>query len=388
MTKQYSIDTRVIHGGQEVDPTTGAVMPPIYLSSTYQQEKPGMHKGFEYSRSQNPTRFAYERCIANLESGTRGFAFASGMAAASTVMSLLEPGDHVVAVDDLYGGTYRFFTKVNNPHSHIDFSFVDLTNIENLKAAINKKTKLIWIETPSNPLLKLADLEKIIKLVKSLNQNILTLVDNTFATPMIQRPLEYGFDMVMHSATKYLNGHSDLIGGVVVVGDNNALADKLVFLQNSIGAIQGPFDSFLALRGLKTLALRMRAHCDNALEIAKILAKDYKKKISKIYYPGLTEHPQFDLAQKQMNYGFGGIISLELVDGMPAVEHFLSKLELFTLAESLGGIESLINHPARMTHASIPKDIRERQGITDGLLRLSVGIENLDDLVNAIRYAL
>ena len=376
-TKNLNIATRVIHGGQAVDPSTGAVMPPIYTTSTYKQASPGEHQGFEYSRTHNPTRFAYERCIADLESGSRGYAFASGLAAENTVMALLKPGDHVISMNDIYGGSYRLFTKVTSKTSGIDFSFVDLTNTEHLQSAITSKTKLIWIETPTNPLLKLVDLAKIADIAKK--HNILTLADNTFATPMIHRPLEYGFDLVLHSATKYLNGHSDMIGGVVVVGDNKDLAEELAFLQNSMGAIQGPFDSYLALRGLKTLALRMRAHCDTSLELANFLERDYKKLLNKIYYPGLQSHTQHKLATTQMSYGFGGIISLELKDYNSAVK-FLSKLKLFTLAESLGGVESLVNHPAKMTHASIPVEIRKNLGITDGLIRLSVGIESVEDL--------
>ena len=344
----------------------------FYTSSTYKQKKPGVHQGFEYSRSQNPTRFAYERCIANLESGTQGFAFASGMAAATTVMSLLKSGDHVVAMDDLYGGTYRLFTKISSTCNNLDFSFVDLSDINNLTAAITDKTKLIWIETPTNPLLKLADLEKIADIAKK--NNILTLADNTFATPILQRPIELGIDLVLHSATKYLNGHSDIIGGVVVVGDNQELAEQMAFLQNSMGAVQGPFDSYLALRGLKTLSIRMKSHCDNALELASFLETNYGHKLNNIYYPGLSSYKQHDLAKSQMTAGFGGIISIDIEGGLAQAEKFLEKLKVFTLAESLGGVESLVNHPAIMTHASIPKDIRDSLGITDGLVRLSVGI--------------
>lgn len=386
MSVEYKLATRVIHGGEEFDPTTGAVMPPIYTTSTYRQSKPGQHQGFEYSRSQNPTRFAYERCIANLESGTQAFAFASGMAAVTTVVNLLRPGDHVIAMDDLYGGTYRLFTKVVNLSNDLDFSFVDLSNIDNLLGAITDKTKLIWVETPTNPLLKLADLKAIAEVAKQ--KNILTIADNTFASPIIQRPLEYGFDMVLHSATKYINGHCDMIGGIVVVGDNPELAENLGFLQNSIGAIQGAFDSYLALRGVKTLALRMQAQCANAKALADDLLEYMPGKISKIYYPGLENHPQHELAKRQMAAGFGGIISLELKGGLTAVHEFLEKLKIFTLAESLGGVESLVNHPATMTHASVPREVRDELGITDGLLRLSVGIEDIDDLRNDLVRAL
>lgn len=392
-----NIATRVIHGGQEVDKSTGAVMPPIYATSTYKQAKPGVHQGYEYSRSQNPTRKAYENCMANLESGSRAFAFASGMAAATTVMNLFKPGDHIISMDDLYGGTYRLFTGVASTQSGLDFSFVDLSDTENLEAIIKSNikpnTKLIWIESPTNPLLKLVDLAKIVKIAKK--YNILTLVDNTFATPMIQRPLEYGIDLVLHSATKYLNGHSDIVGGIVVIDEHRSsehqeLSDRLAYLHNATGAIQGPFDSFLALRGLKTLAIRMRAHCDNSLELAKYLEHEYllnKKLINKIYYPGLESFKQYSLAKSQMNFGFGGIISFELNGGYKAVEKFLEKLNIITLAESLGGVESLINYPAVMTHAAIPKDIRDRLGVTEGLVRLSVGIENLADLKNDLDRA-
>lgn len=386
MTKDYKLATRVIHGGQTFDPSTGAVMPPIYTTSTYRQARPGEHQGFEYSRSQNPTRFAYERCVAGLESGEQGFAFASGMAAITTVMHLLKPGDHIVAMDDLYGGSYRLFTRVVNETNGLDFSFVDLSNIDNLKRAITSKTKLIWVETPTNPLLKLADLKAIADIAKQ--KNILTIADNTFASPMIQRPLELGFDMVLHSATKYLNGHCDMIGGIVVVNNNKDLIEKLGFLQNSMGAIQGPFDSYFALRGVKTLALRMRAHCDNAFTIAKHLQDNHVDKISKLYYPGLESHPQHQLAKQQMRFGFGGIISLELAGGLDSALKFIEKLKIFTLAESLGGVESLVNHPAIMTHASVPVEVRNQLGITDGLLRLSVGIEDIDDLLRDIDTAI
>jgi cystathionine gamma-lyase len=387
--------TRVIHGGQEVDKTTGAVIPPIYATSTYKQAKPGVHQGYEYSRTHNPTRSAYEKCIANLESGEAAFAFSSGMAAVNTVMALFKPGDHIIAMDDLYGGSYRLFTEVASKSHGLYFDFVDLSDTENLENLIREKlqnnTKLIWIESPTNPLLKLVDLAKISAIAKK--YEVLTLVDNTFASPMIQRPLEYGIDLVLHSATKYINGHSDIVGGVVVATKDPAksyLTDRLQYLSNAMGAIQGPFDSFLALRGLKTLAIRMQAHCQNGLEIAQYLEQKYLKDaklISKIYYPGLKSHPQHQLAQEQMSFGFGGIISFELAGGYLAVEKFLSKLQIITLAESLGGVESLINYPVVMTHAAIPKSIRDKLGVTEGVLRLSVGIEDVNDLKNELDIA-
>lgn len=368
-------NTRAIHAGQSPDPTTGAVMTPVYATSTYRQTSPGVHQGYEYSRTKNPTRDAYEACIANLESGRRGFAFASGMAAINTVIDLLDAGDHVIATDDLYGGTYRLFETVKTRTSKLSFSFVEMQSPDQILAAMRPETRMIWIETPSNPMLKLADLEKIIQIAHQ--HQWITVVDNTFATPWIQRPLELGADIVIHSATKYLNGHSDVISGVVIVGENEALAEKLAFLQNSCGAVAGPFDSFLVLRSLKTLALRMQRHCDNAMALAHWL--EQHSKIKKVIYPGLKSHPQHSLAVRQMN-GFGGMISM-LIDGdLDDAKRFLSRCEIFTLAESLGGVESLIEHPAIMTHASIPVEKRQELGILDGLIRLSVGIEHIDDL--------
>ncbi len=380
-TKHF--DTRSIHAGQSPDPSTGAVMTPIYATSTYHQSAPGVHQGFEYSRTQNPTRFAYEDCVKSLESGARGFAFASGMAAINTVIDLLDAGSHVIAMDDLYGGTFRLFDKVKKRTSHLSFSFVDMTNIDNIKAAITPNTRLLWLESPSNPMLKLADLQKIATLCRQ--HHILTVADNTFATPWIQRPLELGFDIVLHSATKYLNGHSDVVSGVVVVADNPSLVDKMAFLQNSCGAIAGPFDSFLVLRSLKTLSLRMQRHCDNAATLADWLAKH--PKIEKVIYPGLSSHPQHHLAKKQMHH-FGGMISMVVKGGLEDSMRFLSRCELFTLAESLGGVESLIEHPAIMTHASIPAEKRKLLGIVDGFVRLSVGIEYIDDLIADLNFAL
>jgi cystathionine gamma-lyase len=375
--------TRQIHAGQKPDPSTGAIMTPIYATSTYVQESPGVHKGFEYSRSQNPTRFAYEDCIADLEDGTAGFAFASGLSAMNTILELLPHNSHIISMDDLYGGTYRLFDKVKRLSGNHEFSFVSLDNPDIIKKHIKSNTKMIWIETPTNPLLKLADLEIISKIGRE--NNIITVCDNTFATPYLQKPLNYGIDIVVHSATKYLNGHSDMIGGIAVVGKNKELEEKLRFLQNAIGAIQGPFDSFLALRGLKTLSLRMNAHCHNAFEIAKYL--ESHPAVEKVIYPGLKSHPQHALAEKQMKL-FGGMITVILKGGLENSRKFLENCKIFSLAESLGGVESLIEHPAIMTHASIPEKEREKLGISDGLVRLSVGIEDLEDLLEDLKNAL
>jgi len=379
---RHGFTTRTIHAGQQPDPSTGAIMPPIYATSTYVQDSPGVHKGYEYSRSQNPTRMAYERCIADLESGDQGYAFASGLASIATLLDTLSPGDHVITMDDLYGGSYRLFENVRRGSQGLDFSMVDLSDLTALESAIKDNTRLIWVETPTNPLLKLADLEAIAAIAKK--RGILCCCDNTFASPWVQRPLELGFDLVMHSATKYLNGHSDMIGGVLVVRDNPELAEKLEYLHNAVGAIQGPFDSFLALRGLKTLALRMQRHCESAIQIAEFL--ESHAAVERVYYPGLKSHPQHELARRQMN-GFGGMVTVVLKGGLPAATSFLEKVELFALAESLGGVESLIEHPAIMTHASIPAEQRKALGIDDGLIRLSVGIEDLDDLVADITQA-
>ncbi|MDG2521248.1 cystathionine gamma-synthase [Caulobacter segnis] len=376
--------TRTIHGGQSHDPTTGAVMVPIYATSTYAQTSPGEHKGFEYSRSHNPTRFAFERAVADLESGTAGFAFASGLAAASTILEILDSGAHVIASDDLYGGSFRLFDKVRKRSAGLTFSFVDMADLSAIEAAIRPETKMIWVETPTNPMLRLADLAAIAELAKK--HGLITVADNTFCSPYVQRPLELGFDVVMHSATKYLNGHSDVVAGVAVVGDNAEIADKLKFLQNAIGGVLGPFDSFLALRGVKTLALRMQRACDNALAIAEWL--EARSDIARVVYPGLASHPQHELAKRQMMHGFGGIISVDIKGGLAPARRMLERTRLFTLAESLGGVESLIEHPAIMTHASIPPQQREALGITDGLVRLSVGIEDLDDLKSDLAQAL
>ncbi|GAB2492683.1 cystathionine gamma-synthase [Pseudoxanthomonas sangjuensis] len=372
---QWAQGTLAIHGGQSHDPSTGAVMPPIYATSTYAQSSPGVHQGFEYSRTQNPTRFAYERCVAALEGGSRGFAFASGMAATSTVLELLDSGDHVVAMDDIYGGSYRLFERVRKRSAGLDFGFVDLTDLDAFEAAITAKTKLVWIETPTNPMLKVVDIAAVADVARK--HGLLVVVDNTFASPILQQPLKLGAHIVVHSATKYLNGHSDMVGGVAVVGDDAELTDRLAFLQNSVGAVQGPFDSFLALRGLKTLHLRMKAHCDNALALAQWL--EAHPAVENVIYPGLASHPQHALASRQMQ-GYGGIISIELRGGAEAAKRFCESTRLFTLAESLGGVESLVNLPALMTHASIPPERRARLGISDGLVRLSVGVEVEGDL--------
>jgi cystathionine gamma-lyase len=381
--RRYAPGTLAIHAGQSPDPSTGAVMPPIYATSTYAQSSPGVHQGFEYSRTHNPTRFAYERCVAGLEGGSRGFAFASGLAATSTLLELLDSGDHVVAMDDLYGGSYRLFERVRRRSAGLDFSFADLTDPAAFEAAITPRTKLVWIETPTNPLLKIVDIAAIAAIAK--RRGLLVAVDNTFASPILQRPLEHGADIVMHSATKYLNGHSDMVGGMLVVGDNDELGEQLAFLQNSVGAVQGPFDSFLALRGLKTLHLRMRAHCENAQALAGWLQAH--PAVADVIYPGLPGHPHHALAKRQMD-GFGGMLSIRLKGGFEAAKRFCERTELFTLAESLGGVESLVNHPAVMTHASIPPDRRAALGIGDELVRLSVGIEDVADLRADLQAAL
>ena len=381
---KQGFETRAIHAGQEPDPTTGAIMTPIYTSSTYVQESPGVHKGYDYSRSVNPTRKALEACIADLEGSNFGYAFASGMAASATVLELLNSGDHVIAMDDLYGGTYRLFENVRKRSAGLDFTFCDLSDLSTLENSINEKTKMIWIETPTNPLLKIADLEAISSFAKS--HNLIAVCDNTFCSPFVQNPLEFGFDIVVHSATKYLNGHSDLIGGVVVCSnDKEELASEILYLQNAVGSIMNPFDSFLLLRSLKTLPIRMERHCSNAHKIALYL--ESHDAIEKVIYPGLESHPQHEIAKKQMN-GFGGMISVVLKGGLESATKFLERTELFSLAESLGGVESLIEHPAIMTHASIPPEIREEIGISDGLVRLSVGIESIEDLMLDIENSL
>ncbi|UYC11553.1 cystathionine gamma-synthase [Xanthomonas sp. CFBP 8445] len=378
-----ALATLAIHGGQHPDPSTGAVMPPIYATSTYAQSSPGEHQGFEYSRTHNPTRFAYERCVAALEGGSRGFAFASGMAATATVIELLDSGSHVIAMDDLYGGSYRLFERVRKRTAALEFGFVDLTDPAAFEAAIRPTTRMVWIETPTNPMLKIVDIAAIAAIARK--HGLLVVVDNTFASPLLQRPLALGADIVVHSATKYLNGHSDMVGGMAVVGDNAELAEQLAFLQNSVGGVQGPFDSFLALRGLKTLPLRMRAHCDNALALAQWL--ETHPAVEKVIYPGLPSHPQHALAGRQMA-GYGGIVSIVLKGGFDAAKRFCERTRLFTLAESLGGVESLVNHPAVMTHASVPVARREQLGISDALVRLSVGVEDVEDLRGDLERAL
>jgi len=379
---QYGFGTRAIHAGQHPDPSTGAIMTPIYATSTYVQRSPGKHQGYEYSRTQNPTRMAYERCVADLEGGVAGFAFGSGMAAAATVLDLLDSGSHVMAMDDLYGGTYRLFERVRRRSAGLDFSFVDLNDAAAMQAALKPNTRMIWAETPTNPMLKLVDLAKVAAFAKK--HGLLLVVDNTFCSPMVQRPLEFGADLVVHSATKYINGHSDMVGGIVVASTDE-LAERMAFLQNSVGAIAGPFDAFLAMRGLKTLHLRMRAHCANALELAKWL--EQHPAVARVIYPGLKSHPQHALARRQM-HGFGGIVSIEVKGGLKAAKRMLERCKLFSLAESLGGVESLIEHPAIMTHASVPAANRKRLGISDGLIRLSVGVEDVEDLRAELASAL
>lgn len=381
--RKPGLGTLAIHAGQSPDPSTGAVMTPIYATSTYAQSSPGVHQGFEYSRSHNPTRFAYERCVAGLEGGTRGFAFASGLAATSTILELLDSGSHVIAMDDVYGGTYRLFERVRRRSAGLDFSWVDLSDAAAFEAAIRPETKMVWIETPTNPLLKLVDIEQIAAIARK--RGLIVVVDNTFSSPILQRPLELGAHIVMHSATKYLNGHSDMVGGMAVVGDDAEIADRMTFLQNAVGGVQGPFDSFLALRGLKTLHLRMKAHCENAQALAEWL--ETHPAIEKVLYPGLKSHPQYELAKRQM-HGPGGMISIYVKGGEAAARRMMERCEYFTVAESLGGVESLINHPAIMTHASVPAERRAALGIADNLVRLSVGVEDLRDLQGELTDAL
>jgi cystathionine gamma-lyase len=378
---KWRFNTRAIHAGQEADPTTGAVIVPIYATSTYKQEAPGVHKGFDYGRSHNPTRYAYERAVANLEGGEAGFAFASGMAAIGTILEILEAGSHIIATDDLYGGTYRLFERVRKRSSKLDVSYVDLTNMEALAAAVKPETRMLWLESPTNPLLKLLDIEAIAAFAKK--RGLITVVDNTFCSPWVQRPLEYGVDIVVHSATKYINGHSDIIGGVVVT--TAAYQEQIGFLQNAVGGIAGPFDSFLAHRGLKTLGIRLQRQCENAMALALWLEKH--PQVERVTYPGLPSHPQFELAKRQMPK-FGGMVTAILKGGTPKVISTLRRCEVFTLAESLGAIESLIEHPTTMTHATIPAEARKKIGIDDGLVRFSLGIENAEDLIDDLSQAL
>ena len=382
--KDYQFATKAIHSGQEPDPSTGAVIGPIYATSTYAQESPGVFKGYDYSRTSNPTRKSLEVCMADLENGGTGFAFSSGMAATATILELLDSGDHVISMDDVYGGTYRLFENVRRRSAGIEFSFANLSDPDSLLANLKENTKMIWVESPSNPLLKIVDLQKVSAFAKE--HGLVTVCDNTFCSPYIQKPLELGFDLVVHSATKYLNGHSDVVGGIAVCSDQREdLAENLAFLANSIGSIMGPFDSFLVLRSLKTLQVRMQQHCANAQQIADFLQAH--SGIDKVYYPGLPDHPNHAIAKSQMN-GFGGMVTAVLKGGLSSATKFLERTELFTLAESLGGVESLIEHPAIMTHASIPPEIRQELGIEDGLVRLSVGIEAVDDLVRDLDNAL
>ncbi|HEV2285055.1 MAG TPA: PLP-dependent aspartate aminotransferase family protein [Steroidobacteraceae bacterium] len=376
--------TRVIHGGQRPDPLTGAVMPPIYATSTYVQSSPGVHQGYDYSRSRNPTRDALQAAIANLEGGGAGFAFASGMAASATVLELLDAGSHIVAMHDLYGGSYRLLENVRKRSAGHSVSFVDLTDAAALAAAIRPETRLVWVETPTNPLLKVVDLAAVAALAR--RHRLSSVCDNTFATPFIQRPLEHGFDIVVHSTTKYLNGHSDSVGGAAAVRAGSELAERLGYLQNAIGGVSSPFDSFLTLRGIKTLALRMERHCDNALAVAQFLERH--PQVARVHYPGLASHPQHALARRQMQGGFGGIVTAVLHGGLPVARRTLERCRLFALAESLGGVESLIEHPGIMTHASLPEATRQALGISDGLIRLSVGVEDVDDLIGELRQAL
>ncbi|MEW5738613.1 MAG: cystathionine gamma-synthase [Myxococcota bacterium] len=373
-------DTLAIHAGQTPDPSTGAIMTPVYFTSTYVQDGPGEHKGYEYSRTRNPTRTALEACLAALEGAKFGNAFASGCAAADMLMHLLEAGDHVVVSDDVYGGTFRLFDKVFKRQG-LSFSFVDMTNPANIEKAITPKTKMLWVETPTNPMLKLIDLARAAELAKK--HKLISVCDNTFMTPYFQRPLEFGFDIVTHSTTKYLNGHSDCVGGFVCTNDA-ALAERIAFHQNAVGGVPGPMDSFLVLRGVKTLHLRMERHAQNAAKVAEFLTKH--PKVTRVTYPGLETHPQYALAKRQMK-GFGGMMTFDMKGGLEAARRFLKTVKVFACAESLGGVESLIEHPAIMTHASIPKENREKLGITDGLIRLSVGIEDAQDLVDDLKQA-
>ena len=380
---QQAFSTRAIHAGQEPDPSTGAVMPPIYATSTFKQRSPGEHTGFEYARTQNPTRMAFERCVADLESGRAGWAFSSGLAAMGTVLELLEADSHLVAIDDIYGGSWRLFERVRARSMGLRVSYIDPNQPQSLQAAIRDDTRMIWVETPSNPLLKVTDLAAVARAAKA--RGILTVCDNTFASPYLQRPLEFGFDIVLHSVTKYINGHSDAVGGVVVVGDNAELVERFDFMQNAIGSIMDPFTSFLALRGMKTLPLRMEKHCANALELAHWL--DRHPKTEKVIYPGLPKHPQHALAATQMR-GFGGMLAVYLRADLAGTKRFLESVRLFTLAESLGGVESLAGHPVLMSHASLPAERRAQLALTDNLVRLSVGIEDAQDLIADLEQAL
>jgi len=380
---RHAFATRAVHGGGEPDPATGAVATPIYATSTYAQESPGVNKGYAYARTRNPTREALERCLADLENGSVGFAFASGSAAIATVLECLDQGAHVIATDDLYGGTFRLFDRVRTRSAGLQMSLVDMSDPRKVEAAIRPQTRLIWVETPTNPLLKLVDLSAIAEIGR--RRGVWTAADNTFASPWVQRPLDHGFSVVVHSTTKYLNGHSDVIGGIAIVGDDHELSDRLRFLQNAVGGIASPFDSFLVLRGIKTLALRMERHCANAQKIAEAL--DRHPSVRRVVYPGLSNHPQHELARRQMS-GFGGMVTVELATDLAGTRRVLERVRLFTLAESLGGTDSLIEHPAIMTHASVPAEQRSALGIGDSLVRLSIGIEDADDLMADLEQAL
>jgi cystathionine gamma-lyase len=382
--KQLRFATRAIHGGQHPDPLTGAVMPPIYATSTYVQSSPGVHKGYDYSRSRNPTRDALQAALCDLEGGGAAFAFASGMAASSTVLELLDAGAHIVAMHDLYGGTYRLFENVRKRSAGHEVTFVDLTRPGALESALRPNTRLVWVETPSNPLLQLVDLASVAAVARA--KGLISVCDNTFATPFVQRPLEHGFDIVVHSTTKYLNGHSDCVGGAAIVRADSPLAERLGYLQNAVGGVPGPFDSFLTLRGIKTLALRMERHCANALAVAQFLAS--QPRVERVLYPGLPSHPQHALARRQMTGGYGGIVTAILQGTLDDARRMLERCHLFSLAESLGGVESLIEHPGIMTHASLPAAKRAALGIGDGLIRLSVGVEDAQDLIGDLKEAL
>ncbi|MBT4164659.1 MAG: PLP-dependent transferase [Porticoccaceae bacterium] len=383
-TKTQGFETKAIHAGQQPDPTTGAIMTPIYASSTYVQESPGVHKGYEYSRTHNPTRKALEDCVAALENGSGGFAFSSGMGATATVLEMLDSGDHVIAMDDLYGGTYRLFENVRKRSAGLEFTFANLSDLDNLEASLQENTKMIWVESPTNPLLKLVDLQVIAAFAK--RHDLIAVCDNTFCSPYVQKPLDFGFDIVVHSATKYLNGHSDVIGGIAVCAQGREdLVERMFYLSNAIGSIMSPFDSFMVLRSLKTLAVRMERHCQNAMKVATYL--ENHEAVERVYYPGLESHPHHELAMRQMN-GFGGMISVVLKGGLASATTFLENTDVFALAESLGGVESLVEHPAIMTHAAVPEAIRNEIGIVDGLVRLSVGLETLDDLMDDLGSAL
>jgi cystathionine gamma-lyase len=381
---KHAFATRVIHGGQRPDPLTGAVMPPIYATSTYVQSSPGVHKGYEYSRTANPTRDALQAAVANLEAGHAGFAFASGMAATATILELLDAGSHIIAMHDLYGGSYRILENVRKRSAGHDITFADLTDPLALEQALQPNTRMLWVETPTNPLLKIVNLGAVAKIAR--RHRLLSVCDNTFATPFIQRPLEHGFDIVVHSTTKYLNGHSDAVGGAAVVRQDTELKERLAYLQNALGGVSSPFDSYLTLRGIKTLELRMQRHCATGLRVAEFL--EGHAKVERVHYPGLASHPQHELAKEQMQGRYGGIVTAVLRGDIDYTRHVLERCELFSLAESLGGVESLIEQPALMTHASLPPAMRASLGISDSLVRLSVGVEDPDDLIAELAQVL